>query len=369
MSVALNPRTDGKLRDGLWIRQTPSVYSSSQILRWLTRINYPKADLSEHVISTFDTSLENLCLLLRLTLVAFPFENTQMHYTSHRIMDISHEGLFQRLVAEGNGSYCFGLNTLFLQMIRGLGYRAYPGAGRINEQPPNTPPIFLPFVHMVVFVQPKDGSETYLADACGGGSCITQPILLADGQTVMGTSPTETHTLIRSARPESSLATSPGGPNAAVEWYLIIRHKKPSGDSSERVCYSFIEDEFFQADYDAANVSVYSSKHGFFADNLVCAKCIWLGDEEMETLAGSENSEEIGSKTLTDVSISLTYRYMGRLTMDGKTVKRHIGPRSEVIKTMEKETDRIEVLRDIFGVDIPPEEIRFMKGRVPSLDG
>lgn len=38
-------------------------------------------------------------------------------------MDISPEGLYQRLVVEGKGSYCFGMNGLFLQMIRGLGYR------------------------------------------------------------------------------------------------------------------------------------------------------------------------------------------------------------------------------------------------------
>ncbi|KAF5364589.1 hypothetical protein D9758_005580 [Tetrapyrgos nigripes] len=304
-----------------------------------------------------------------------------MHYASSRTMDITPEGLFQRLVVEGNGHYCFGLSTLFMEMIRGLGYRAYPGAGRINAQlAPNLPPIFVPFRHMVIFVQPKDGNETYLTDACGGGSCITNPILLANGQTVMGTSPTETHTLVRSAHPKSSLGnaltydppfkSSPRGPNASVEWHLIIRHKKPSGDLSERVCYSFLEDEFFQTDFDSANVSVYSEERGYFVNNLICSKCFWLSADEMEMLAESGPKRNGGnaSKKITNASVPLTHRYMGRLGMEGNTVRRHVGPRSEIIRTMKTEMDRIEALRDIFGVDIPPQDICFMKDRVPALD-
>jgi hypothetical protein len=46
---------------------------------------------------------------------------------------------------------------------------------------------------------------TYMVDAAGGGSAPTRPILLVNGQTVMGSSPTETHTLTRTARSDSSL--------------------------------------------------------------------------------------------------------------------------------------------------------------------
>jgi len=44
--------------------------------------------------------------------------------TAHHTMDISPDALFTRLVAEKRGgSYCFGLNQLLFQMLRGLGYR------------------------------------------------------------------------------------------------------------------------------------------------------------------------------------------------------------------------------------------------------
>jgi hypothetical protein len=157
------------------------------------------------------------------------------------------------------------------------------------------------------------------------------------------------------------------GPNANVEWHLIMRHTK--GDNhTERVCYSFIEDEFFAADYASANVGVYTNESGLFWENVICSKCFWLTDDEMKMLAGSDNRELVNSsKKSTD--IPLTQRYMGRLAMEGNTVRRHIGPHSEVIKTMKTEKDRIDAFRDIFGIDIPPRNMRFMMGRVPALNG
>lgn len=40
-------------------------------------------------------------------------------------MDVTSEGVFDRLVLAGKGlgSYCFGHNTLFMGILRGLGYR------------------------------------------------------------------------------------------------------------------------------------------------------------------------------------------------------------------------------------------------------
>jgi arylamine N-acetyltransferase len=124
----------------------------------------------------------------------------------------------------GNGSYCFGLNGLFFQMLKGLGFRCvyttlniqfclilgrvYAGSGRINEQAPGVPPIFHAFVHMILFVQPIEGSNTtYFVDV---GAGPVRPILLEEGEMVMGASPTEHHVLTRTARVESSLGEPTG---------------------------------------------------------------------------------------------------------------------------------------------------------------
>ena len=85
-------------------------------------------------------------------------------------------------------------------------FRAYSGAGRINTSEGANHPEFIAFVHMVVFVQPTEGSNTtYFVDASGGGSGLVRPLPLLDGAEVMGTSPTERHSLIKTARSDSSL--------------------------------------------------------------------------------------------------------------------------------------------------------------------
>jgi len=106
-------------------------------------------------------------------------------------MDITYESLYHHMVelSEGRGSYCFGLNGLFFRMLKGLGFRVYAGLGRINEQAPDVLPIFHAFVHMILFVQPREGSNiTYLVDIAVGP---VRPILLEEGEVVMGASPSE----------------------------------------------------------------------------------------------------------------------------------------------------------------------------------
>ncbi|KAJ7691019.1 hypothetical protein B0H17DRAFT_867712, partial [Mycena rosella] len=180
--------------------------------------------------------------------------------------------------SEGNGSYCFGLNGLFFQMLKGLGFRVYAGSGRINEQAPGVAPIFHAFVHMILFVQPIEGSNTtYVVDVAAGP---VRPILLEEGEVVMGASPSEHHTLTRTARADSSLESSPNSQTPEkFEWCLQSVHRNEDVKTT-RVMYSFIEDEFFDADYKAFNYSVLGLAAGLFWENVVCTKFFWMSDEE-----------------------------------------------------------------------------------------
>ncbi|KAF8189485.1 arylamine N-acetyltransferase 1 [Mycena galopus ATCC 62051] len=343
----------GQLRGGLWIKRTTSVYSPAQVNRWLSKIKYP-GDLS-----SFQPSLDNLCLLARLSLTTFPFENTPMHYTADHWMDITYESLYHRMVeSEGNGSYCFGLNGLFFQMLKGLGFRVYAGSGRINEQPPGAAPIFHAFVHMILFVQPTEGSNTtYLVDVASGPVC---PILLEEGEMVMGASPSEHHVLTRTARADSSLESSPNSEAPQkFEWRLESVHgaKDHTQPKSTRVMYSFIEDEFFDADFKGFNYSVVGLTAGLFWENVVCTKYFWMTDEEIR-----EFDEAVDPATLT----SLT-RYMGRLAMAGDALRRHIGTRTAVLRVMKTEVERAEALKEFFGIDITHDDLKHIRGRGAEL--
>lgn len=70
------------------IKQVQSYYNPTQIRQYLQYVrkfagrNESVVDLSVDVVqaaSTFRCTLENLALLIRLHLVAFPFEDTAMH--------------------------------------------------------------------------------------------------------------------------------------------------------------------------------------------------------------------------------------------------------------------------------------------------
>ncbi|KAJ6503873.1 arylamine N-acetyltransferase 1 [Mycena sanguinolenta] len=352
LTMITNSEDRGKLRDGLWIKPTTSVYSPAQIDCWLSKIKYPGD------ASSFQPSLENLCLLVRLNLTTFPFENTALHYTAAHWMDITYEGLYHRLVESqgGNGSYCFGVNGLLFQMLKGLGFRVYAGSGRINEQAPGVTPVFHAFVHMVLFVQPTEGSNTtYLVDV---GSELVRPILLAEGETVMGASPSERHALLRAARADSSLESSPNSEAPQkFEWRLESVHKDNTPLKSTRVMYSFIEDEFFDADFKAFNEGIVGLASGFFWENVVCAKYFWMDDNEVRGV-----DETVDMAALTPLN-----RYMGRISMAGNEVRRHIGARTTVLRTMKTEEDRAEALKEFFDIDIPREGFRHIHGRGAEL--
>ncbi|KAJ7048239.1 hypothetical protein C8F01DRAFT_1193555 [Mycena amicta] len=342
----------GQLRDGLWISHKPSVYTQSQAHQWLQRINHPNASSPEP--ASFRPSLEELSLLMRLSLTTFPFENTAMHYTAEHTMDISYDGLFHRLVAgtsagSGAGSWCYGLNRLFFQMLRALGFRVYSGSGRINPQPAGEAPNFHAFVHMVVFVQPVEGSNvTYVADVASG---LVSPILLADGEIVEGTSPTERHRLIRAGRTDSSLRISPDALTPAnVEWRLeeIRDSKEPNQPPSTRVMYAFLEDEFFEEDLRAGNQHVLSLPDGLFVENVLCTKFFFLSDEEIDA------RWEPG-------------RYLGRIALSGNVVRRHVGLQTSVLRELRTEAERAQALEEYFGLKIQPEALRHIWGRAAAL--
>ncbi|KIJ43689.1 hypothetical protein M422DRAFT_252932 [Sphaerobolus stellatus SS14] len=254
-------------------------------------------------------------------------------------MDISPEGVYNRMVVErSGGSYCFGLNTLLFQMLRILRYRAYTGAARINiEKDILLPPKFTAPLHMVIFVQLyKDSNVTYLVDVGCGGSGPTRPILLSDAEdnTVIGTSPSEKHHLTKGAHPKTSLAVQSHNEFNVVctDWQLEVLHENMDSmiPPSWRIVYSFSEKEWFSADFDSANLAV-------------CAM-------------QSYNSP-----------LAPWQRHLGRLAMDRSAVRRHVGSRSEVLRTFTTERERILALRELFGVHTPDDDVKHILGRAAAL--
>ncbi|KIL63913.1 hypothetical protein M378DRAFT_163863 [Amanita muscaria Koide BX008] len=198
---------EGTLRDGLYIKSKPSPYSPQQLARYITRIGYTPIIAN----GLFAANLDNLERLIRLHLLAFPFENTAMHYTLERTVNLEPQSLYHRFMDELKGADCFGQNSFFLYILRGLGYRAYNVVGRVNVYKVLEPTEYPPQDHLLMLVQPiPDSNVTYLVDV---GYCTgpIRPILLADSDksVVLGTTDTERYRIKRRADPRSSVGERP----------------------------------------------------------------------------------------------------------------------------------------------------------------
>jgi N-hydroxyarylamine O-acetyltransferase len=117
----------------------------------------------------------SLALLSALTEAhtrSIPFEN--LNVLLERPIAINPEALFQKLVLERRGGYCFEQNGLFLEVLRELGFQVAPISARVRYQRPRdfTPP------RTHVFLRVELDGESWLTDVGVGGLSLTSPLRL-----------------------------------------------------------------------------------------------------------------------------------------------------------------------------------------------
>lgn len=105
---------------------------------------------------------------------SIPFENLDVLLA--RPISLEPEALFQKLVVERRGGYCFEQNGLFLEVLRELGFQVTPISARVRLQRPRdfTPP------RTHVFLRVELDSESWLTDVGVGGLSLTSPLRLAE---------------------------------------------------------------------------------------------------------------------------------------------------------------------------------------------
>ncbi|KAM6500018.1 hypothetical protein JOM56_005526 [Amanita muscaria] len=342
---------EGILRDGLYIKSKPSPYSPPQLARYITRIGYTPIIAN----GLFAANLDNLERLIRLHLLAFPFENTAMHYTLERTVNLEPQSLYHRFMDELKGADCFGQNSFFLYILRGLGYRAYNVVGRVNIYKVLEPTEYPPQDHLLMLVQPiPDSNVTYLVDV---GYCTgpIRPILLTDSDKsiVLGTTDTERYRIKRRADPRSSVETR-GCSNSTVhlDWVLEIQHVNghtPDTLSAPWIpMFTFSEAEFYENDIYNASFSLCFSRspiHGkMFRHNVIAMKCFLLDSERTLILDADKAGAELAARDV------LT-REFGRAILVGQKLKFTRGGESE-IRVVESENERIRILKELFGIVI-----------------
>ena len=135
------------------IDEIPAL-SADQRDAWLRRIGI-------HAVPP--PTLATLDVLIAAHLAHLPFENLTP-LVGWRV-DIEPPAVFDKLVRQGRGGYCFELNTLFCAGLKSLGYTAVPLAARVRWNVPDERPTGLS--HMLLRVEVAH--ESYVADVGFGG--------------------------------------------------------------------------------------------------------------------------------------------------------------------------------------------------------
>ncbi len=101
---------------------------------------------------------------------SIPFENLDIHRGVPIVLELDH--LFQKIVVQKRGGFCYELNGLLFGLLKALGYDCWLVSARVYEGPRKYSPVL---DHMAIVVQ-IDG-ELYLTDV-GFGDFSRRPILI-----------------------------------------------------------------------------------------------------------------------------------------------------------------------------------------------
>lgn len=103
-----------------------------------------------------ECSIEGLTRLQRAHLDAVPFENLDI-LEGKVPLDMSEEGLFDKIVRRRRGGICYELNFLYAKALEAMGFEANLVGARIYEDGNE-------FDHVFVMVEDPDSAERWLTD-------------------------------------------------------------------------------------------------------------------------------------------------------------------------------------------------------------
>lgn len=117
---------------------------------------------------------ETLSELVRLHQLSIPFETVRMHRTG-KLPSLDTDVIFDLLVTQRLGGYCFEMNKLFEELLATIGYDVRPALSRVVRGREGR----MPINHRGVIVTLDDGM--FSADVGFGGPMPAGAILLASG--------------------------------------------------------------------------------------------------------------------------------------------------------------------------------------------
>lgn len=102
-----------------------------------------------------------------------PFENLDIHYK--RLFDLQIEKIYEKVVINSRGGFCYELNNVFNSLLRQIGFMSRIISARVIDDAGKLGPVY---DHMSIFIEIDN--KKYLADV-GYGDLFLRPIEIKDG--------------------------------------------------------------------------------------------------------------------------------------------------------------------------------------------
>lgn len=206
-------------------------------------------------------------------------------------LDLKFSSIFDKLVSEGRGGYCFEHNLLFGQVLKTIGFKVKGLSARVFWEVPEGE--VKPRDHMVLMVQVS--GRNYIADVGFGGASFTGPLELY-------------YTEEQQTPHEPYRITENGG-----FYYLEI---KINGEW--RLMYRFGLEEQLMPDYEVVSWYLCSFPNSMFVNELMLARCMpWgryaLHNNKFTTHRLDGNSEKQTFVTANEIKAALEDKFLIQL--------------------------------------------------------
>lgn len=314
------------------VDEYPPVFDRAQLTKYFDHIKLPKRYHGDDV----PRDLAFLTVLHRHQIAAIPYENLSLHYSQQKTIDLDAQTLFTKFVANGRnrGGYCMEGSLFFLNILRSLGFAAYPSVVRIRLREDGVPTgDYVTITHIVIIIELQTGhalSEKYVCDAAFGGDGPLFPMPLKEGVVTRNLGTQE----IRFAYERIPKATS--------QKFWVYQYRN-GPDKPWNSFYAFHDVECLETDFNAVNY--YTSQAPTFQKTTVIIVKFILGPDD----ATEDN------------------KITGKLMLVNGTVKRNMGGKTEVVEVCKTESERVEAFKKWFGIDLTEDEVNGIKDTVTEL--
>ena len=313
------------------------LYSKDELREYFTRINLPEQYLNAPILSNAslvkskEHGLPLLEALCRQHACNVPFENLILHYSPSKKVTLDLSELYTWFVKRRRGGRCMETNSFFGTVLRSIGYQVRNCGGRVSRAMSPYPEVrknqahtYDGMNHMLNLVHFEDKDEWFVVDVGMGAMGPNMPYPLRDNFEVTSIAPRKIRLQKR------AISESYGGANAPKLWCYDVCYDPSHGADNKWIpTYCFTENEFLPQDYEV--MSWFTSTHGrsFFTRYVTATRMIMDADGE---------------------------KIVGSVTLFKEAIREQTGSERKLIRECKTEDERIESLKETFGIELTEEE-------------